>query len=493
MNDSLTAALSAYASGEIDWPALKKTSAGFGIYRQKNGLFMMRLRRTGGYASVEDLAVLSELMRRWAVPKLHLTTRQDFQLHDIRPEPTVEILAYCRAHAFPVLGGGGDTFRNVYLQPGADLTPGSVFPVRPLATALAKAFREVPKAYALPRKLKIAFADRPQDGGLLLAASNDLGFLATVKDGRPVFQVWVGGGLGGRPRLGLKLFDDLPAEHCIRLAVALTELFHAKGNRENRANARIRFLRDQLGGDETFAAELKARYASVQAPLAPVPQLPAPAVQTYTPANQWQQLAVIPGSAPDRCSVRLFVPNGNLTEPQLTRIHQWLREIGTQEIQILPSQDLLLCNLSVEDLPAIQAALLNDFADIDLTVRSFAGHIVTCVGNTVCMAGSGDPTPTAQTLAAGLDRLLPEGSPEKARYAKTILTDLRISGCPNSCAAHQTARFGYFCRLKDGQRGVAPYTPATATPLARGTLQAGAFIPDEALAQHILDQLAPRP
>lgn len=490
MIDPLVNAIKAYAEGTIDWPALKKTSAGFGIYRQKNGNFMMRLRRTGGFTTPSDLQTLAKLMSKWNVPRLHLTTRQDYQLHDVSADQLNDILAYCCEHNFPFLGGGGDTFRNVYLQPAIDATPESVFPVRPIALALANAFKDVQKAYQLPRKLKIAFADRASDNGRLLVATNDLGFLAVNNGGAPAFEVWIGGGLGNRPKLGLKVFEALPVEHCIKVAIALTNLFHARGNREQRAQARIRFLRDQLGGDDAFIAEFMSEYEkTLDAPQAPTPELCTHANLEWKPANEWQQLAVTKDRSSNLCSVRLFVPNGDFTAQQIKRLAEWIQKLNISDLQLLPSQDLLLLNVPTEDLPAIQATLLNEFADIDLTLQSFVGHIITCVGNTVCLAGAGNPIPVARALALDLDKLFSDVPDLKQRYARILATDLRISGCPNSCGAHQTALLGFFCCIKNGVQGVIPYTHAKNEPLQLGTVRPSDFVPEDHIAQYVIQQL----
>ena len=51
-----------YASGKIDAKTLKGASAGFGIYEQRNGKAMMRVRRVAGRVSTGDLRAAARFM-----------------------------------------------------------------------------------------------------------------------------------------------------------------------------------------------------------------------------------------------------------------------------------------------------------------------------------------------------------------------------------------------------------------------------------------------
>ena len=233
-----------YVAGRLDAKALKGRSAGFGIYQQRDDKTMMRVRRVGGHITTDDFRNAANILRTHGGDYAHLTTRQDIQLHGVPAAQVTTALAACESVGFRFRGGGGDTFRNTLVSAYSGLHEDSVFDVVPYAKALSDAFYAFDLAYGLPRKLKIGFADRPADA--YIAQSNDLGFLAKVVDGQRVFETYLGGGIGFKPRLGLKLFDALPVTDCIRVAMAVTALFNDKGCRTNRAHARIRFLREDL-------------------------------------------------------------------------------------------------------------------------------------------------------------------------------------------------------------------------------------------------------
>ena len=183
---ALVAAWADYAAGRIDAKTLKSHSAGFGIYQQRDGRAMMRVRRVGGRVTADDLRHAADLLRAHGGSHVHLTTRQDFQLHGIPAAQVPAALDACEAVGFHFRGGGGDTFRNTRTSAYSGLRADAVFDVVPYAQALSRAFAAFDRAYALPRKLKIGFADRPADR--VLAQANDLGFCAKTVGGAPAWK-----------------------------------------------------------------------------------------------------------------------------------------------------------------------------------------------------------------------------------------------------------------------------------------------------------------
>ena len=215
IHDELLGAWADFNANRITPLRLKAVSSGFGIYQQKDDAVMMRIRRTGGVVTLGDLRTAATLLERYRVPFLHITTRQALQLHGVAPTDVAACLADCEAAGLRFRGGGGNTFRNVLVNANSGLNADTAFDVLPYARALTDAFYTFDTAYALPRKIKIAFADRAADR--MLCAIQDLGFVATLREGRRCFEVWLGGGIGNKPRVGFRLFEALPAEECLSL------------------------------------------------------------------------------------------------------------------------------------------------------------------------------------------------------------------------------------------------------------------------------------
>lgn len=474
IHDQLLTAWAEFNAHKISPLELKAISSGFGIYQQKDDAVMMRIRRTGGVVTLADLRAVLTLMERYAIPFMHISTRQALQLHGVAPTDVAACLADCEAAGLHFHGGGGNTFRNVLVNHNSGLHSDSAFDVFPYARKLTETFNPFDKAYALPRKIKMAFSDRTADR--LFCAIQDLGFVAVMKDGVRCFETWVAGGIGNHPAVGMKLFDALPASECLRVAMALTALFYDHGDRACRATARLRFLRKRLGDDafrelfQTYYAKAEAYPAcpetALEAERYPVTLLPDDALPCER-FEDWKAVACEPLSDGTN-TVRLFVPFGNLTAPQLDRFCTFLERYGLTRLQLHVAQDFLLPRVHEQCLPAVYNALLREFPEIDFTLSSYVGHIATCIGCKVCKMGVADAPAIGKRLAEVLDQYLPATTEERRGLARLVTSGVRISGCPNSCTAHPAAKFGFQCRLLGGQPVLTPFTPAKANPPTLG-------------------------
>jgi sulfite reductase beta subunit-like hemoprotein len=146
------------------------------------------------------------------------------------------------------------------------------------------------------------------------------------------------------------------------------------------------------------------------------------------------------------------VPYGNLQARQLRKIAALSAAYGSPTLRLLPTQDLLIPLVHRSALPGLYKRLQQELAETDLTFTSYKGHLVTCVGASVCKIGMADSPAVGDVIADELDRYLPPDTPEKRRLLKTMADDLRISGCPNACAGHPAARIGVEClRRREGE------------------------------------------
>ena len=449
----LNEAFEGFLAGEVSSEALKVVTALFGIYQQRNGDFMARVRVTGGEITCEKLAGLADVLdcSGWHA---HLTSRQDIQLHDLPAARVVEAVIAIDRLGLPSKGGGGNTYRNILVGSDSGLSADSVFDVYPYAHALNRAMQKCEKAFALPRKLKIGFFASERDR--LRAAVQDLGFVAQMRDGQAGFTVFVAGGMGRDSSAGLELFGFLPASQIVRAAVALTDLFYDHGDRVNRHHARLRFLLKSLGA-VAFQRLYLEYFARTEAPAVHVREEDqfAAVIQGLKRSRAakpdegfdwWEQVAVLPTRFGDAVkSVRLYVPYGNLNAGQLRKIAALAAEFGSPAVRLLTTQDILIPLVHRTALASLYKRLRQELAEIDLTFASYKGHLVTCVGATVCKIGMVDAPAVADRLAAALDRYLPPNTPEKLALVRLVADNVRISGCPNSCAGHPAARIGVSC------------------------------------------------
>ena len=102
-------------------------------------------------------------------------------------------------------------------------------------------------SYKLPRKLKIAFSSSDKDDSN--ATLNDLGFMATIKDGKPYFRVFLAVGLGANPGVSLHYNKLIEPKDILYHVEAMTQLFMAEGDYKNKAKARTRYIPRRMGTD----------------------------------------------------------------------------------------------------------------------------------------------------------------------------------------------------------------------------------------------------
>ena len=74
----------AFYAGELDKAAYKGFSGLYGSYAQKGGqASMLRLRMTAGRVTPEKLAFTAGAIRKHKITRVHFTTCQTIQLHDL--------------------------------------------------------------------------------------------------------------------------------------------------------------------------------------------------------------------------------------------------------------------------------------------------------------------------------------------------------------------------------------------------------------------------
>src|SRR5437667_3242927 len=223
---------------------------------------MQRIKIPFGGVTPEQLETLADLAEEYADGVLHVTTRQDFQLHYVHIDDTPNLMRRLAAVGITTREACGNSVRNVTACPLAGVCHGEVFDVTPYARATAKFLLGHPDAQGFGRKFKVAFSGC-KDQACGLTSMHDMGCIAVkkVEDGteRRGFELYVGGGLGAVPQQA-KLFDTfLPEEELLPIAQAISRVFARLGEKKNRAAARIKFLITKLGIDEFRRIVLEER------------------------------------------------------------------------------------------------------------------------------------------------------------------------------------------------------------------------------------------
>jgi len=442
--DELESYVERYRRGEIDAATLKVRRVPFGCYEQRtDGSYMVRIRTTGGALTPLQLRKIAELSTRYGSAAIHITTRQEFQIHDVALENVLLVMRELLKVGLAARGGGGNTVRNILVSPDAGVGLDEVFDPSPYAFALTSRLIAESDSWLLPRKYKISFSNSLADSSY--AQFTDLGFVAQIRDGVKGFRVFAAGGFGAKPEVGHLLHEFIPGEDVYLVATAIKRLFDAHGNRKNRHAARLRFLWNTLGEArfrELYEEQLqRARAENLPALL--LKEVPnsstipvfAPELDDSPEFAQWKNRFVETQQQPGLVSVLVPIFLGNLKNADVIRLADFLAPFGNYVLRASFGQNLRLRNIPENYLPNI-FHLVREITELASAPR-LLGNSIACTGADTCKLGI---CLSKGALSAVAERL------QKSDLDLNRIADFRLnlSGCPNTCGQHVLADLGFY-------------------------------------------------
>src|SRR5258708_1445118 len=214
---------------------------------------MQRIKIPFGGLTPDHMDVLAETADESLDGILHVTTRQDFQLHFVHIEDVPDLFRRLMSVGITTQEACGNTVRNVTACPLAGICHDETFDVTPYAKAMAYFLLGHDDTQDFGRKFKTAFSGCEQHA-CGLVNMQDCGVVARVKnvDGQMKrgFAVYVGGGLGTIPFQAKLLSDFVAEDEILPLAQSIARVFARLGEKKNRNRARIKFLVQDLGIDK---------------------------------------------------------------------------------------------------------------------------------------------------------------------------------------------------------------------------------------------------
>jgi sulfite reductase (ferredoxin) len=203
---------------------------------------MMRIKIPYGKLSAPQLETMAALAEEYSDSILHVTTRQDVQLHFVHIEDTPDLMRRLAAVGITTREACGNSVRNVTACPLVGVCSDESFDITPYADAITFFLLGHPDVQGFGRKFKIAFSGC-KDHACGLTNFHDMGAIAATRvvDGKKVrgFEVYVGGGLGSVP-YPAKLLDEFCTEdELLPTAQAVSRVFGRLGEKDNRSRARI--------------------------------------------------------------------------------------------------------------------------------------------------------------------------------------------------------------------------------------------------------------
>jgi sulfite reductase (NADPH) hemoprotein beta-component len=444
--------LGRFERGEIDADTWRAYRVARGVYGQRqDGIHMLRIKLPQGSVTADQLRALADTATRFSRGFGHITTRQNFQLHFVRPadvEPAVRRLAEA---GITTSGAGGNTVRNVVACPFGGIAPNEVFDTTAYAEAFTRHFLRHPLGDALPRKFKVAFEGCSEDH--VPIAIQDLGFRARVRtiDGKVVrgFGISVAGGTSTLCTSASPLLDFLPAGEILALGEAIVRVFHAHGDRVNRQRNRLKFLVRGLGFERFRALVLEEldliRTEGVpalpfdtealpvtRAPGEPLPPLPV----ALSPDAAWDSFHatnVRPQRQAGYSSVVVSLPLGDVTATQLGTLADLSEAFGEGGVRFTSGGQIVLRWVSDDNLRALFEALAS--VGLGRDGAGSAADLVACPGAEVCRLAVTHTRAVARLVECRVRTAL--GS-----IALQAKLPIHVSGCPNGCSQHHLAAIG---------------------------------------------------
>ena len=446
-----------FHDGKIEPVKFKGTRVPMGIYEQrKDGTYMVRVRCTGGYISPEQLKQVALTAQSHHSSLLHITTRQEIQIHHIAIEQVKTILPELQTVELSSKGGGGNTVRNMLVDINSGISADETFDVLPYAVDLTTRLIAEPDSFTLPRKLKIAFSTGETNADFALI--NDLGFIARIKDGKRGFKVYLGGSVASNPTLGWELFDFVPEEELFNIAIAAKRFFDNHGNRKNKHKARIRYIFYKEGEEKTrelflnYYNEIKSKENFVYTPVALKFEYKRPSFAPASVSSEefftWKRRNVKSQKQNGLFSTIIPFVNGNTDSETLLKIAEFAAAFGNDVLRFTVRQQLQLRNIP-EDYLANVYLLLNELG-INTGLPAIINNIVSCTGADTCRLGICYSKGASLALRKKLGK-------SKLNLDEIGDLQINISGCPNSCAQQIWSDIGFSGRVGRNERMYAAY------------------------------------
>lgn len=446
-------------SGKIPEDKFKHFRLTRGVYGQRQlGVQMVRIKLPYGKLTVNRLLKIADVSDTYSTGNLHLTTRQDVQVHFVKLEDTPALWASLEEEGITIREACGNTVRNVTASATAGIDPAEPFDVSPYAHKLAQYFLRNPVTQDMGRKIKIAFSSSEKDTAYTYF--HDLGFIPRIQQVNGVekrgFKVVIGGGLGAQPFLAKPVYEFLEEEKIIPFAEAALRVFDRYGERTRRHKARLKFLINEIGPEafitlaEQEQAALKNKLFKVESNLFPFPQLPEAGILPPVKINNeqaykdWLATNVFEQKQSGFFGVNIRVQLGNLPSNTARSLAAIVKKYAADDLRVTVNQGLLLKFISLDLLPVVYAEL----DKIGLAKPGFySTHDITaCPGSDTCNLAVTNST----ALTLELEKLL---NTEYDHLVHESNLKIKISGCMNSCGQHLVANIGFHgSSIKNGSR-----------------------------------------
>ena len=433
-----------FKDGNIDEEKFRSLRLARGVYGQRqSGVQMIRIKLPYGKVSSKQLLRIADVSDEYSRGRLHITTRQDIQIHYVDLERTPELWAELEKDQVTLREACGNTVRNVTASETAGIDVDEPFDVSPYAQALFEYFLRNPIGQEMGRKFKVSFSASDADTGL--SYMHDLGFIAKIENGVRGFKVMLAGGLGSQPRHADELYSFLPTDKIIPMMEGVVRVFDRYGERKSRAKARMKFLLKDIGLDgfkklleeEQTAIPIQSYPIDFESyPQVQVAEVESPKVEIKDTISfeQWKSTNLVPQKQEGYVAIGIKVLLGDFYTDKARELAQLVQNYAAGELRLSLRQNILIPYVKEELVPFFYQELEKlGFAEAGYNK---ALDITACPGTDTCNLGIASST----GIADELERVIKAEYPQYINNADVVI---KISGCMNACGQHNMAHIGF--------------------------------------------------
>ncbi len=432
---------------ENGWDAIPEDELGdgferfewWGLYHQRKGqesYFMMRIGTPNGVMKPGQLRVVAEIANEYATGPVEnpefrgaycdWTTRQSIQLHWIKIEDIPDIFDKLEANGLSTQQACGDSWRNIVGCPVAGKDKHEHIEAWSVAEDLNETFKGDDDHTNLPRKWKVSVTGC--DEGCGQGDINDLAFEPAQKNGELGFNVRVGGGLSRKePRLAKPIDVWVPREKVNDVAGGMSALFRDHGDREDRFNARIKFLVEEWG-TEKMRRTLQEDYVDFELQTAGEDMRDQ---YTYNAGDgEHGDHVGVHEQNDGNYYIGLDVLVGRMGADDALELADLADEYGSGEVRLTQRQNIIVTDVPEENLDALlDEELLDDYQP---DPHPFMRGSIACTGTEFCSLSIVETKNRQVRYARWLKEnvAVPEGVQD---------FHIHLSGCTASCAQPQIA------------------------------------------------------
>ena len=171
-----------FKSGDIPEERFKAYRLTRGVYGQRqHGVQMFRIKLPYGKITPHQLSTIADISQQYSNGNIHLTTRQNIQLHYVKLDDSPAIWEQLESVGVTARESCGNTVRNITASPFAGIDPEEPFDVSPYVQATFEYFLRNPVCQDMGRKTKMAFSSSEKDSAFTFI--HDLGFIPRIRQG----------------------------------------------------------------------------------------------------------------------------------------------------------------------------------------------------------------------------------------------------------------------------------------------------------------------